>query len=89
MFSEWFPQSGYVPEGAQIEWYGEGDVKRSDYRSEIWIAVKKSVRCIAPCPIVREVGEMETVVAQAKRIISVAGMIHRAETIVLVNRRYS
>jgi AraC family transcriptional regulator len=43
VFSEWFPQSGYVPEGAQIEWYGEGDAKRSDYRSEIWIAVKKSV----------------------------------------------
>jgi hypothetical protein len=42
-FSEWFPQSGYVPEGAQREWYGEGNAKRFDYRSEIWIAVKKSV----------------------------------------------
>lgn len=42
IYSEWLPNSGYehamLPE---IEWYSKGDMMADDYRSEIWIPVKK------------------------------------------------
>lgn len=42
IYSEWFPNSGYqhamLPE---IEYYSSGDMMAADYRTEIWIPVKK------------------------------------------------
>ena len=42
IYSEWLPNSGYehamLPE---IEYYSAGDMAASDYRSEIWIPVRK------------------------------------------------
>lgn len=42
IYSEWLPNSGYehamIPE---IEYYSAGDCMAADYRSEIWIPVKK------------------------------------------------
>lgn len=42
IYSEWLPNSGYehamLPE---IEYYSAGDMMANDYRSEIWIPVKK------------------------------------------------
>lgn len=44
IYSEWLPNSGYehmmIPE---IEYYSSGDNMAEDYRSEIWIPVKKNV----------------------------------------------
>lgn len=42
IYSEWFPSSGYEHAGtAEIEWYSDGDGDAEDYRSEIWIPIKK------------------------------------------------
>ena len=42
IFSEWFPNSGYEhAEAPELEWYSNGDLSASDYKSEIWIPVKK------------------------------------------------
>lgn len=42
IFSEWFPTSGYEhAEAAEVEWYSNGDLSSSDYKSEIWIPVIK------------------------------------------------
>ena len=42
IYSEWLPNSGYqhamIPE---IEYYSSGDMLAEDYRSEIWIPIKK------------------------------------------------
>ena len=42
IYSEWLPNSGYqhamIPE---IEYYSEGNMMSEDYRSEIWIPIKK------------------------------------------------
>jgi AraC family transcriptional regulator len=43
IFSEWFPTSGYEhAEAPEVEWYSNGDMSASDYKSEIWIPVIKS-----------------------------------------------
>lgn len=43
IYSEWLPSSGYehamLPE---VEWYSPGDMNAPDYKSEIWIPVKKN-----------------------------------------------
>ncbi len=40
IFSEWFPTSGYEhAEAPEVEWYSNGDLGSSDYKSEIWIPV--------------------------------------------------
>lgn len=42
IFSEWFPTSGYEhAEAPEVEWYSNGDMSASDYKSEIWIPVIK------------------------------------------------
>ncbi|MBP1918006.1 AraC family transcriptional regulator [Youngiibacter multivorans] len=42
IYAEWFPGSGYeVSEGPEILWNESPDTSRKDYRSEIWIPVKK------------------------------------------------
>lgn len=42
IFSEWFPTSGYEhAQAPEIEWYSNGDLTSSDYKSEIWIPVIK------------------------------------------------
>jgi AraC family transcriptional regulator len=42
IFSEWFPASGYEhAEAPEVEWYSNGDLGSSDYKSEIWIPVNK------------------------------------------------
>ncbi|MEY8356661.1 AraC family transcriptional regulator [Lachnospiraceae bacterium 54-53] len=42
IFTEWFPSSGYeLLDGPQIEWYSDGDMDSEEYRSEIWIPVRK------------------------------------------------
>lgn len=42
IFTEWFPNSGYeMTDGPQLEWYSEGDAASEEYRSEIWIPVRK------------------------------------------------
>jgi AraC family transcriptional regulator len=42
IFSEWFPTSGYEhAEAPEVEWYSNGDLSASDYKSEIWIPVIK------------------------------------------------
>jgi AraC family transcriptional regulator len=42
IFSEWFPTSGYEhAEAPEVEWYSQGDLSASDYKSEIWIPVIK------------------------------------------------
>jgi AraC family transcriptional regulator len=42
IFSEWFPTSGYEhAEAPEVEWYSNGDLSSSDYKSEIWIPVIK------------------------------------------------
>ena len=42
IFSEWFPASGYEhAEAPEVEWYSNGDMSSSDYKSEIWIPVIK------------------------------------------------
>lgn len=42
IFTEWLPSSGYeLMDGPQIEWYSDGDNASEDYRSEIWIPVRK------------------------------------------------
>lgn len=42
IFSEWFPTSGYEhAEAPEIEWYSNGDLSSTDYKSEIWIPVIK------------------------------------------------
>ena len=44
IFTEWFPTSNYdIVNGPQLEWYSEGDGSSEDYRSEIWIPVKKKM----------------------------------------------
>jgi AraC family transcriptional regulator len=43
IYAEWFPGSGYeVSEGPEILWNESPDTSRKDYRSEIWIPVKKA-----------------------------------------------
>lgn len=43
IYSEWFPGSGYeAVEGPEILWNEGADTSKSDYRSEIWIPVKKT-----------------------------------------------
>jgi len=42
IYSEWLPTSGYeIVPGYDIEMYTEGNVDSSDYKSEIWLPVKK------------------------------------------------
>lgn len=42
IFSEWFPTSGYEhAEAPEVEWYSNGDLSLTDYKSEIWIPVTK------------------------------------------------
>ena len=42
VFTEWFPSSGYeIMDGPQLEWYSEGDITSEEYRSEIWIPIRK------------------------------------------------
>ncbi|NLU52040.1 MAG: AraC family transcriptional regulator [Clostridiaceae bacterium] len=42
IYSEWFPSSGYeAAEGPEILWNESPDTKNPNYRSEIWIPVKK------------------------------------------------
>jgi AraC family transcriptional regulator len=42
IFSEWFPTSGYEhAEAPELEWYSNGDMSSTDYKSEIWIPVIK------------------------------------------------
>ncbi len=42
IYSEWFPSSGYeAAEGPEILWNESPDTENPDYRSEIWIPVKK------------------------------------------------
>lgn len=42
IFTEWFPSSGYEhAEAPEIEWYSDGDNSADDYKSEIWIPVRK------------------------------------------------
>ena len=42
IFTEWFPTSNYdIVGGPQIEWYSDGDTTSDDYKSEIWIPVRK------------------------------------------------
>ena len=42
IYSEWLPSSGYeVIEGPEILWNESPNTENSDYRSEIWIPVKK------------------------------------------------
>lgn len=42
IFSEWFPASGYEhAEAPEVEWYSNGDLSSSAYKSEIWIPVIK------------------------------------------------
>ncbi|RVU55454.1 AraC family transcriptional regulator [Anaerosphaera multitolerans] len=42
IYSEWLPVSGYeVVEGPEILWNESTDTSKSDYKSEIWIPVKK------------------------------------------------
>ena len=43
IYSEWFPASGYeAAEGPEILWNESKDTNHPNYRSEIWIPVKKS-----------------------------------------------
>lgn len=43
IFSEWFPSSGYEhAEGPELEVYENGDMSKPDYRSFVWIPVKKT-----------------------------------------------
>lgn len=43
IYSEWLPSSGYeVVEGPEILWNESPDTSNPDYRSEIWIPVKKT-----------------------------------------------
>lgn len=42
IMTEWFPSSGYEYGGApDIELYTDGDTQAADYRTEIWVSVKK------------------------------------------------
>ena len=42
IYSEWFPSSGYESiEGPEITWHESPDITNPEYRSEIWIPVKK------------------------------------------------
>lgn len=42
IFTEWLPSSGYeLTDGPQVEWYSDGDASSEEYRSEIWIPVRK------------------------------------------------
>lgn len=43
IFREWLPENPdyEIAMGANIEWYGEGDIRSLDYESAIWIPVKK------------------------------------------------
>lgn len=43
IFSEWFPSSGYEhAEGPELEVYEPGDMSKPDYKSYIWIPVKRA-----------------------------------------------
>jgi len=42
IYSEWFPSSGYeAAEGPELLWHESPDTENPEYRSEIWIPVKK------------------------------------------------
>ncbi|HAE40652.1 MAG TPA: AraC family transcriptional regulator [Candidatus Riflebacteria bacterium] len=42
IYSEWLPTSGYeIVAGFDVEMYTRGDVDSADYKSEIWLPVKK------------------------------------------------
>ncbi|MDR1160243.1 MAG: AraC family transcriptional regulator [Syntrophomonadaceae bacterium] len=42
IFAEWFPTSGYeLNEGPEMLWNENSDISKNDYRSEIWIPVRK------------------------------------------------
>lgn len=43
IFSQWLPNNGeFLPDGdCTVEWYSAGDTQSNDYRSEIWIPVKR------------------------------------------------
>ena len=43
IFREWLPENPdyEIAMGANIEWYGEGDIWSPDYESAIWIPVKR------------------------------------------------
>lgn len=45
IFTEWFPSSEYeITEAPEIEWYPESDSNTDEYKTEIWIPVRKQVR---------------------------------------------
>lgn len=42
IFKEWLPNSDYsIAAPINIEWYSNSDMASSDYRSAIWIPIKK------------------------------------------------
>jgi len=42
VFNDWLPDAEYeYTNQAEIEWYSEGDMSQDDYKSEIWIPVRK------------------------------------------------
>lgn len=42
IFTEWLPTSNYeIINAPQMEWYSDGDMSLDDYRSEIWIPIRK------------------------------------------------
>ena len=50
IYSEWFPSSGYeVVEGPEILWNESPDTGNPNYRSEIWIPVRKKDQTIGGC----------------------------------------
>lgn len=45
IFTEWFPSSEYeITEAPEIEWYPDSDSNTDEYKTEIWIPVRKQVR---------------------------------------------
>ncbi len=44
IYSEWFPSSGYEAIAPEIVWHESPDTTNPNYKSEIWIAVRKIVK---------------------------------------------
>ena len=44
IYAEWFPASGYeMTGGPELLWNETPDTSKPDYKSEIWIPVRKSI----------------------------------------------
>ena len=42
IYAEWFPASGYeLTGGPELLWNENSDISRADYKSEIWVPVRK------------------------------------------------